>query len=383
MLLTPVRVGIVGATGSVGKAFCDVCALYPDRFKVVAMASGRNVSGLVSLAKKFGCEAICSFSGDPSVVSFEGRVYGGSLGLMEMIQRENVQHWAFLASGTQCVPHFDLAVSMGIDVSIANKESIVVAGPWILGKARPGQVRPVDSEHSAIWQCIMGEPSEVERVILTASGGPFRDVPLDRLKHVTPSEALAHPVWSMGAKITVDSATMANKGIECIEAMRLFDIPMDRVDALIHPRSQVHGMVMFKDGTYKMVLSRADMRLPAAMALSYPERLPLADHLAPVAISDWDLCFREVEKDRFQAFFLAKEAGKKDGPYPALYVGADEVAVESFLTGRIAFDQIPRVLEDVMSSYSGPAPGSVDEALALVEHGREMALKVCESLGRL
>ncbi|MCX7829102.1 MAG: 1-deoxy-D-xylulose-5-phosphate reductoisomerase [Thermanaerothrix sp.] len=380
--MTPIRVGIVGATGSVGRAFCDVCALYPDRFKVVAVASGRNVSSLVSLARRFGCEAICSVGGDPSRVSFEGRVYRGSHGLMEMIQREDVQHWAFLASGTQCVHHFDLAVSMGFDVSIANKESIVVAGPWILSKSRPGQVRPVDSEHSAIWQCIMGEPSAVEKMILTASGGPFRDVPLDRLKHVTPSEALAHPVWSMGAKITVDSATMANKGIECIEAMRLFNIPMDRVDALIHPRSQVHGMVMFSDGTYKMVLSRADMRLPAAMALSYPDRLPLGEHLAPPAVYDWDLCFREVEKERFPAFFLAKEAGKKDGPYPALYVGADEVAVESFLTGRIAFDHIPRVLDVVMSSYSGPAPASMDEALNLVECGRKMALEVCESLGR-
>ncbi|WP_164925156.1 1-deoxy-D-xylulose-5-phosphate reductoisomerase [Thermanaerovibrio acidaminovorans] len=379
----PLRIGIVGATGSVGSSFVSVCSLFPDRFKVVAVASGSNWGKLSSLAAELGCSAACLVKGIGSGGAFQGRTYWGIGGLLDMIRNEEVDHWAFLASGTDCIPHFELAVRMGIPVSIANKESLVVAGPWILPLAKErDQIRPVDSEHSAIWQCLMGEACP-ERIVLTASGGPFRDMPVERLRHVTPAEALAHPVWSMGAKITVDSATMANKGIECIEAMRLFGLPMDRVDAVIHPTSQVHGMVLFPDGTWKMLVSQADMRLPAAMALSYPDRLPIAEEIPPLELGQLDLSFSPVDPQRFRAFYLAKEAGTKDGPYPALFVGADEVAVESFLLGRIPFNRIPDVIEEVMGSYRGSAPSSVGDSISLVQEAKEMASRACARLGGL
>ena len=373
------RVGVIGATGSVGAAALDVCRRFPERFRVTALAARSNEEALRELGRSFGAEALCLAQvrdwGD-----FPGRRYEGPLGLRDLVREEEVDHWVFASSGTDAIEALVEALRRDRDVSVANKESIVVAGPWVLPELRrPDQLRPVDSEHSALWQCLREEPlRRVRRLWLTASGGPFRDLPLEAFREITPDRALAHPVWRMGAKITVDSANLVNKGIECIEAMRLFGQPMERVGALIHPRSQVHGLVLFDDGACKLLLSDADMRLPAAAALAYPDRLPLLERGFSFPEPEvWDLRFEPVDPVRFPAFPLLCRAGREDGPYPALLVGADEVAVQAFLEERIPFHRIPPVLEEVFSSYAGPSPRNLGDALALVEEGRRRARRFC------
>lgn len=375
------RVGILGATGSVGSATLDICRRFPDRFRVTALAARSNGKALLALGRELQAEALCltapgeAFSPDP-----ETRFYRGTRGLLDLVETEQVDHWVFASSGTDAIEALVQAIRLDRDVSLANKESIVVAGPWVLPELRrPDQLRPVDSEHSALWQCLHGEPTlRLRQLWLTASGGPFRDLPLDRFDAVTPQTALAHPVWRMGPKITVDSATLVNKGIECIEAMRLFAQPMEKVGALIHPRSQVHGLALFQDGSCKLLLSSADMRLPAAAALAYPDRLPLLgqgfDFPGPEM---WDLRFEPVDPIRFPGFTVACRAGQEDGPYPALLVGADEVAVDAFLSERIPFVRIAAVLDQVLSSYDGPAPASLADAVDLVEQGRRRARSLC------
>ena len=209
---------------------------------------------------------------------------------------------------------------------------------------------PVDSEHSAIFQCLQGG-QEPERLILTASGGALRDCTAEQIESARMEDVLRHPTWRMGPKITVDCATLMNKGIECIEAMQLFGLPADRVGALIHPRSQVHGMAEFIDGTVRLLLSQADMRLPAAAAIAWPRRLPLAENtLPPIEPRDWDLCFREIDEKLFPCFALAREAGRLGGAYPALLVGADESAVRHFLNHEISDRAIAEIISEVLEA---------------------------------
>lgn len=257
----------------------------------------------------------------------------------------------------------------------------MVAGPWVMPLVkRQDQLRPVDSEHSAIWQCLRDAPhKEVAKIWLTASGGPFRSYTAAQMESVTPQQALNHPVWKMGPKVTIDSATLINKGIECIEAMQLFNLPAARVSALIHPRSQVHGMVLFCDGTMKMLLSQADMRLPGAAAIAWPDRLQLMDDgFDYVKPEQWDLNFKEIDKELFPCFEIAREAGRRGGAYPALLVGADEAAVQAFLAGKIAFTAIAAVVEQTMSAWAGTAPSALDDAIELVGEGRRLAEKIIE-----
>ena len=287
----------------------------------------------------------------------------------------------FASSGITAIKALQAALERGIDVSLANKESIVVGGPWVMPLVkRRGQLRPIDSEHSAVWQCLRDtENAEVSRVWLTASGGPFRSYTAEQMEKVTAAEALNHPVWKMGPKITIDSATLMNKSIECIEAMQLFGLPAEKVGALVHPKSQIHGVVEFIDGTAKLLLSQADMRLPAAAAIAWPRRLPLeAKGFAPVEPSAWDLNFSEIDESRFPCFALAREAGRRGDAYPALLVGADESAVEHFLNGEISYPCIARLISSVLEEYRGGAPSSLD-AVALVEEGRRAADEKCKN----
>ena len=304
----------------------------------------------------------------------------GKEGLAAMVEEPSVDHAVFASSGVAAIEALQKALTRGIDVSLANKESIVVAGPWVMPLVkRADQLRPVDSEHSALWQCLRDAPkNELSRVWLTASGGPFRDYGAEEMERVTPEAALNHPVWKMGPKITVDSATLMNKGIECIEAMQLFDLPAEKVGALIHPRSQVHGMVEFIDGTVKLLLSQADMRLPAAAAIAWPRRLPLAENgLPPIEPAGWELDFREIDEKLFPCFALAREAGRLGGAYPALLVGADESAVKHFLGHEISYRAIAEVISEVLGRYGGNPPKTLEEAVALVEEGEKTADKIC------
>ena len=267
------------------------------------------------------------------------------------------------------------ALLRGKTVAIANKEAMVMAGGLLQEAARKGggSIRPVDSEHSAIWQCLAGEDvASVKRLVITASGGALRDLPLSELKAITPEKALAHPNWSMGRKITVDSATLFNKGLEVIEARWLFDIPYDRIDVVMHRESIVHSMVEFVDGSYKAQLSSPDMRQPIQYALSYPERLPAG--LKPVDFAGLGaLRFEALDMERYPCLGYALAAGRRGGTYPAALAAADEEAVNAFLTGRLRFLDIPQLLSATLEEHVSKDETSLEAVLAADAWGREFA----------
>ncbi|MDR3355542.1 MAG: 1-deoxy-D-xylulose-5-phosphate reductoisomerase [Synergistaceae bacterium] len=391
MVSRPKRIVVIGATGSVGGSVLDICERFPDRFEVVGMAAGSNADSLLALAKKFRARRACLVNPTCETAAkfrAEGiELVSGESGLVWLAEMPEADHVVFASSGTNAIIALQRALEADKDVSLANKESIVAAGPWVMPLVRrPDQLRPVDSEHNAIWQCVRDEPeasANISRIILTASGGPFREWTVGRMQAAAPEDALAHPVWPMGSKITIDSATLMNKGIECIEAMRLFSLPHDRVGAVIHPKSFVHGFVVFKDASTKMIFSRPDMRLPAASALAWPERLPLdgLDEFSMPPMTDWRLDFEEIDAERFPCFGTALEAGRKGGAYPPLLIGADEVAVEAFLEKRIPFLTISNIIELVLQSYSGPSPNSLEDALALIGEGVRLAREICSAIG--
>ncbi len=384
------RVAVIGATGSVGSSVVDVCRHHRDRLDVVALAANGDVDGIASLAAEFGAKKICLAS-EKAAGILSGklpkgesvRVLAGMDGLKELAGDPEVDHVVFASSGTAAIEALQIALKAGREISLANKESILVAGTWIMPLVRcPDQLRPLDSEHNAIWQCLHGETAKPRRVYLTASGGPFREWPLEDLKNVTPEMALKHPVWSMGAKITVDSATLMNKGIELIEARILFGLEPGQVDALVSPGSFVHGLVEFEDGFVRMLAGDPDMRLPAASCLFWPERIPpRADYPHPVPDGK-KLSFDLADERRFPALRLAKEALRRGGAYPTLLVGADEVAVDRFLRKDIGFMAIPGVVEETMASYSGAAPGSPAEALGVLQWARERCSAICDKQRR-
>ncbi|MDR2522579.1 MAG: 1-deoxy-D-xylulose-5-phosphate reductoisomerase [Synergistaceae bacterium] len=371
------RVALIGATGSVGTSVLDVCRAHGDRLEVAALAAGRDGKKLARLAAEFGPPVLCladeaaaaalarELSGSPL------RVLRGVSGLLEIARAPEVDHVVFASSGTAAISALQEALKAGKEVSLANKESIVVGGPWVmplvLGR---DQLRPLDSEHNAIWQCLHGEAESPRKIYLTASGGPFRDWSPEDLKNVTPEMALKHPVWSMGAKITVDSATLMNKGIELIEAMFLFGLGAHQVEALISPGSFVHGLTEFEDGSVKMLAGDPDMRLPAVSCLLWPERLPPRVNYPRPDLSARRVSFDLADERRFPALRLAKEAAARGGAYPALLVGADETAVDRFLKGEIPFTAIPQIVEAAMESYTGGSPRSLDEALEILSWAR-------------
>ena len=377
-----IRVAVIGATGSVGGAVLDICRRFPERFEVVALAAKSNEAKLTELASLHRARTLCLT--EPRTASFKAEGYNcltGTEALSLIASDPDIDHIVFASSGVAAIKALQTALREDKDVSLANKESIVVAGPWVMPLVkRTDQLRPVDSEHSAIWQCIREEnKAEIQKIWLTASGGPFRNYTREMLEKVTPEEALAHPVWKMGPKITVDSATLMNKGIECIEAMQLFDLPAEKVSALVHPGSQVHGVVLFYDGTMKLLASSPDMRLPAAAALAWPDRVDLVG--SGLDFSDpakWDLSFREIDGSLFPCFGIACKAGEMGGAYPPLLVGADEAAVQSFLEGMIPFTSISKVIEETLAKSASASPETLDEAIELVSTGESIARELCK-----
>ena len=377
-----IRVAVIGATGSVGGAVLDICKRFPERFEVAALAAQNNKDKLLQLASVHNVKKLCLTEPLSGTFMEDGRkcLTGGDA-LCEIASDPDIDHVVFASSGVSAIKALQTALKENKDVSLANKESIVVAGPWVMPLVkRKDQLRPVDSEHSAIWQCLREDHNrEISKIWLTASGGPFRDHSKKMLEKVTPEETLSHPVWKMGAKITVDSATLMNKGIECIEAMQLFGLPANKVSALIHPKSQVHGAVLFIDGTMKMLLSQPDMRLPAAAALAWPERLDLVSSgLHYIEPERWDLQFREIDGSLFPCFSIAFKAGEMGGPYPSLLVGADEAAVKAFLEGIIPFTAISQVIEETLSKSASDPPETLDEAISLVNAGEKFAWELCK-----
>ena len=390
----PKRVAVIGATGSVGSSVLDVCRNHRDRLKVVGLAAGRDADKLAALSAEFGDGELKLCLAEQGAVERLPRpeaALSGAEGLDELVRDPEVDHVVFASSGTAAIEALQTALKAGKEVSLANKESIVVGGAWVMPLVqRRDQLRPLDSEHNAIWQCLHGEganpvgvdapvrPHKPRKIYLTASGGPFRDWSLKEMESVTPEMALKHPVWNMGPKITVDSATLMNKGIELIEAMFLFELAPDQVEALVSPGSFVHGVVEFEDGSVKMLAGEPDMRLPAATCLFWPERLPPSEEFPRPKLAGRTISFDFADLTRFPALRLAKEAMAKGGAYPALLVGSDEVAVDRFLRKSIPLTSIPEVVEETMASYSGAPPRSLNEALDVLEWGKTRCAEICD-----
>jgi len=341
---------ILGSTGSIGRQTLEVVQNWPENFRVVALSAGRNAPLLQKQAALVKPDAVClDVSTD---LDFGCRLLSGQEGLKEIVTLPEVDLVVVATAGIAGLVPTLAAIAAGKTIAVANKEVLVTGGHLVMSLAAEKGVKvlPIDSEHSAIWQCLEGEKREsVKRIILTASGGAFRDMALDRMARVTPAEALSHPTWSMGRKVTIDSATLLNKGLEVIEAHWLYDWPYKDIEVVIHEQSIIHSLVEFVDGSLKAQLSLPDMRLPIQYALTYPARMPL-----PIAeldvIKAGRLTFRAVDENRYPCLALAVEAGKKGGSYPVALNAADEIAVERFLENKIPFtgiaDTIRRVLED-------------------------------------
>jgi 1-deoxy-D-xylulose-5-phosphate reductoisomerase len=342
----PLRVAILGATGSIGQQALDVIDRFPERFEVFGLLSGRRPAGRAARYVLQAAEADC-----------EARV-------REMVTHPDCDVVLVAIPGSGVLAPTLAALAAGKLLAIATKEVLVMAGELVMRAARHrDQIRPVDSEHSAIWQCLWGEsPSSVSRLLITATGGPFWRRPDLDLAQVTVSEALNHPRWSMGPKITVDSATLMNKGLEVIEAHHLFGVPLERIDVVVHPQAVIHSMVEFVDGSAKAQLGHPDMRLPIALGLSYPERLPGA--VPPTRFHEvGSLELHPLDQVRFPSVRLCREAAERGTPYPAVLNAANEEAVAAFLAGELRFTDVVALVASALDAAKGGG-ASLEEILA-------------------
>ncbi|MCE5203797.1 MAG: 1-deoxy-D-xylulose-5-phosphate reductoisomerase [Actinomycetia bacterium] len=374
----PLRIAVLGSTGSIGRQTLDVAASHPERVRVVALAAHSNVPLLAQQARTHHVTQIAladaSRAGSLAGLVPEATIYSGDDAAAELAALTDAEVVVNALVGAAGLRSTVTCLDAGKRLALANKESLVTGGTLVMSRVRfAGQIIPVDSEHSAIFQCLSGEPhSAVRRIWLTASGGPFRGRCRDDLADVTAEEALRHPRWTMGPKITVDSATLMNKGLEAIEAHHLFDVPLGRIKIVIHPQSCVHSMVEYVDGTVKAHLGPTDMRIPIQYALSHPERWT-----APVEPVDFatlgHLDFEEPDMDAFPCLALALEAGRIGGTMPAVMNAANEVVVAAFLSGSARFCDIPRVVEAVMEAHDPFEPSSLSDIEAVDHAARELA----------
>ncbi len=386
----PRRIALLGSTGSIGRQTLDVVRCFPEHFRIVALAARSNISILAQQAQEFAPTLTACFAETPEIERAAREALPGialgEQGLLEVATNSDADIVVAATSGLMGLAPTLAAINAGKTIALANKETLVMAGHLVMQAAHDAGVSilPVDSEHSAIWQCLRGEnTAEVNRLILTASGGPFRLATLDQLRSVTVEQALAHPTWHMGPKITIDSATLMNKGLEVLEAHWLFGIPYERIDVVIHPESIIHSMVEFVDGSLKMQASLPSMHLPILDALSYPLRLNTGGtglvrelHWAEVA----RLNFETLHITRFPCFRLALEAAKRGGTYPCVLVGADEEAVALFLEGKIGFLEIAELIEAVMDRHHAIAQPDVPAILEASAWARRMTREVYETV---
>jgi 1-deoxy-D-xylulose-5-phosphate reductoisomerase len=385
------KLAILGSTGSIGQSTLSICESFPDRYQVVSLAAGRNLEvafaqclrwqpKVVSLATEELAAQLATRLRQAGLSAIE--VGWGTAGSIAVATHAQANFVVSAIVGVAGLEATYAAVCAGKTIGLANKECLVAAGDLILRAARKHNVAllPIDSEHNAVHQCMRGgKPSEVKQIWLTASGGPFRSTPLAAFDHITPAQALKHPTWVMGRRITIDSATMMNKGFEIIEACRLFDLPPAKVRVTIHPQSTVHSLVEFIDGSILAQISVTDMRLPILYALAYPDRVdaqaadpPLTFDLA--ALSHLD--FAEPDPVRFPCLRLAYEAAAS-GPAACIALNAaDEIAVAAFLEGGIPFLGIPRTIERVLAETSPTVPASIHDVLAADEAARACARRV-------
>jgi 1-deoxy-D-xylulose-5-phosphate reductoisomerase len=386
MSSAPVRVAIAGSTGSIGTQTLDVVrAEGPDRYQVVALGAGSSAEALVEQAKEFHPAVVAVAD-----VTARGEVAGAlePLGIEVVADQADVVELADVVIngvvGFAGLPVTIETLRAGRRLGLANKESLIAAGPVVQPlRATPGaELIPVDSEHCAVHQCLRsGAVGEVARIVITASGGPFRGRTADELADVTVAEALAHPTWAMGPKITVDSSTLMNKGLEVIEAHELFGLDYDRIEVVVHPQSVVHSMAEFSDGSTIAQLSMPDMRLPIGYALAYPRRIG-----TPFGRIDWAtlrrLDFEPPDTTTFRCLALAYAAGRAGGTAPAWLSGANEIAVEAFLAGLISWNQIADVSVAVLDAHDGTSPDTVDDVIAADAEARRRATDFIDTLAR-
>ena len=366
------KIAILGATGSVGKSTLDLVARNPERFEVVAVTAATNAEALADIARRTGAK-LAVIADETRLRELEELLVGSNCraeaGEEALIEAASGEAELVIAAIVGCAGLRPVmaAVTAGKKVALANKEALVTAGELMTraAKANGAVILPIDSEHNAIFQCLAGSSIEdVSRIILTASGGPFRTAAAELIKSATPAQAVAHPNWSMGAKISVDSATMMNKGLELIEARYLFGLPSERIDVLVHPQSVVHSLVEFVDGSVLAQLGSPDMRIPIAYALAWPERIVTpAQRLDLAAIGSLD--FETPDLARFPALRLAREALEAGGAVPIVLNAANEIAVASFLAGRLRFPDIADFVDQALARSDFSAPHSVSDVLEI------------------
>jgi len=365
-------ISILGATGSVGSSTLDLVERSPDRFEVVALTAATNAEALAKAARRTNAR-LAVVANEAALPQLQAQLAGtqcrAAAGMDALIEAAAGEADLVMAAIVGCAGLVPVmaAVEAGRTVALANKEALVSAGALMTKAAtRSGAtILPVDSEHNAIFQCLAGNRKvDVSKLILTASGGPFRTWPQDQIEAATPAQAVAHPNWSMGAKISVDSATLMNKGLELIEAHHLFALPSDRIEIVIHPQSVIHSLVEFVDGSMLAQLGSADMRIPIAYALAWPERMPSpSERLSLAAIGRLD--FETPDLERFPALEIARSALEAGGAAPTILNAANEVAVMRFLAGKLRFAEITKLVERALDRVSEPQPASIEEVIEI------------------
>ncbi len=386
------RIAILGSTGSIGRSTLSIVESYPDRFAVVSMAAGANLEQAFADAKRWQPKLISMASADSAAklkqqLAAAGlkqiEVVHGTPGTVRVATHPEVDFVVSAIVGVAGLEATYEAVKAGKSVGLANKECLVAAGELITAEARRQNkpLLPIDSEHNAVHQCMRGgRLEEVRKVWLTASGGPFLHTPKSDFEKITVEQALNHPTWKMGRRITIDSATLMNKGFEVIEACRLFHLPPSQVEVIVHPQSTIHSMVEFNDGSILAQLSVTDMRLPILYALTYPDRIE-SDLNFPIRELK-RLDFHQPDMEKFPCLRLAYEAAEAGGAKSVALNAADEVAVAAFLEGKIAFNDIPRTIQAVLNETNARRPESIKQVLNMDADAREAARRVISGLGR-
>jgi 1-deoxy-D-xylulose-5-phosphate reductoisomerase len=381
------RVVILGATGSIGESALKVARDIPERMEIVGLAANSNAEKLAAAANETRAQSVClvdetKIDALQRALAYKPRIFAGQKGLREIACLTNAEMVLIAIVGTGGLRPALAAIETGKDLAVASKEILVMAGEIVMREARDNDVNvlPVDSEHNAIFQCLQGKSSlDIRRIILTASGGPFRETPRKDFNSITPERALKHPTWNMGPKITIDSATLFNKGLEMIEAHWLFGVEMNRVEVVIHPQSIVHSMVEFADGSTLAQLSYSNMCFPIQYAVTWPDRVP--NTLPPLDFSKLSrLEFFTPRYDDFPALNLARRAGETGGTSPAVMNAANEVAVAGFLDRQVRFPDIWQIVEEVMNRHKPVAHPDLDAILQADQWARKEAQGACKSV---
>ena len=370
---------VLGSTGSIGRQTLDVVRAFPHEFEVIGLAAGRNLDLLKSQIEEFNPRfAWCALEEERALLPDGSTI----MPMEEMVCLPETELIMAATIGSAGLVPTIRALEQGKAIALSNKEVIIMAGEMIMSMAEThgATVLPVDSEPSAIWQCLQGETDPIRRLVITASGGPFRDSRPEDLEQVTPEQALNHPTWRMGDKITIDSATLMNKAFEVIEARWLFDVAWDKIEVVVHPQSIIHSMVEMADGSMKAQMGPPDMRLPIQYSMFHPTRLENAQIPRLDTALNHSLTFKPLDETQYPCFNVAVEAGKKGSTYPAVLSGADEVAVEMFLNGRIGFMDIYRTISQVLEDHESSSDANLEDIMAADEWAKARAREVGAAL---